>query len=90
MKQNEVMNNEDINMMYYFQDEDKDNYNFKISALRIIFAKIIIMKFNDTINIRNITGLSITINPLDISINGLNNDEEKILRDFFIMYLEPK
>ena len=81
---------EDINMMYYFQDEDKDNYNFKISALRIIFAKIIIMKFNDTINIRNITGLSITINPLDISINGLNNDEEKILRDFFIMYLEPK
>ena len=90
MKQNEVIDNEDINMMYYFQDEDKDNYNFKISALRIIFAKIIIMKFNDTINIRNITGLSITINPLDISINGLNNDEEKILRDFFIMYLEPK
>ena len=90
MKKNELIDNEDINMMYYFQGEYKNNYNFKISALRIIFAKIIIMKFNNKLNIKNITGLSITINPLEISITGLNNDEEKILRDFFIMYLEPK
>ena len=33
--------------------------------LRIIFAKIIIMKFNDNINIGNITGLSITYKSFD-------------------------
>ena len=90
LKQNDLIDNEDINMMYYFQREDKDNYSFKISALRIIFAKIIIMMFNDNINIGNITGLSITINPLEIKINGLNNDEAELIHDFFIMYLESK
>ena len=90
LKQNELIDNEDINMMYYFQGEDKDNYSFKISALRIIFAKIIIMMFNDNINIGNITGLSITINPLQIKINGLNKDESDLIHDFFIMYLESK
>lgn len=90
LKQNELIDNEDINMMYYFQGEDKDNYSFKISALRIIFAKIIIMMFNDNINIGNITGLSITINPLQIKINGLNKDEADLIHDFFIMYLESK
>ena len=29
MKQNELIDNEDINMMNYFQGEDKDNYILK-------------------------------------------------------------
>lgn len=85
-----VLNQDSIKTLYYYENNYKENYDFKSYALRIIFTKIILLKFKNRIDIKNITNLHITLDPLEIMIEGLNIEETKLMKDFFIMYLESK
>jgi len=85
-----TLNQDSIKTLYYYENNYKENYDFKSYALRIIFTKIILLKFKNRIDIKNITNLHITLDPLEIMIEGLNIEETKLMTDFFIMYLESK
>ena len=84
---NNILDNEEINTIKYFQEQSDD---FKINTLKVIFAKVILYQFNETINIANIKNMSITLNPCMIEVYGLNEEETKIIDNFFMHYLETK
>lgn len=85
-----ILNQESLKTLYYYENKYKENYDFKSYALRIIFTKIIILKFKNSVELRSITNLHITLDPLEITIEGLNAEDTKLMKDFFIMYLESK
>ncbi len=83
----ELLNEDDLFIMNYFQEQDN---NFKINILKVIFAKLILLQFNDTISIKNITNISITLEPFNVDVNGLNEEETEKINSFFMNYLETK
>ena len=85
--ESELLDEDDITIMNHFENQDN---NFKKNILKVIFAKLIILQFNETIDISNITNISITLNPCNIEVIGLNTENTKIINDFFIHYLETK
>ena len=82
-----LLDEDDITIMNHFENQDN---NFKKNILKVIFAKLILLQFNETIDISTITNISITLNPCNIEVIGLNTEDTEKINDFFMHYLETK
>ena len=87
IRESGLLDEDDITIMNHFENQVN---NFKKNILKVIFAKLILLQFNETIDISTITNISITLNPCNIEVIGLNTEDTEKINDFFMHYLETK
>lgn len=85
-----ILSPDNIETLCYYENNSKENYDFKTYTLRFIFTKIILLKFSNSVNLKNITNLHITLDPVEIIIEGLTPEETMLMKNFFLLYLEVK